>query len=155
MISKDNVKKLPDGLFGGKDTIWLDVDSGDIIWSFQTMHHDIWDYDLPAQPGLYSVWRNGKHHDVVAQVTKTGLVFVLDRDTGKPFLPIEERPVPQSAVTGEYLSPTQPFPVKTPPMVPSSITANDAFGLTWFDRKACAKRIAQANAQGLFTPPST
>ena len=132
----------------------LNIDNGDIAWSFQTVHHDIWDYDLPAQPGLYSVWRGGRSHDVVAQVTKTGLVFVLDRDTGKPFLPIEERPVPQTAVTGEYLSPTQPFPVKTPPIVPSSITPNDAFGLSWFDQTACAKRIAQADANGLFTPPS-
>ncbi|MXY05538.1 MAG: PQQ-binding-like beta-propeller repeat protein, partial [Gammaproteobacteria bacterium] len=96
----------------------LDGLTGNLRWSFQTVHHDIWDYDVPAQPGLYSVWQDGQLHDVVAQVTKTGFVFVLDRDTGEPFLPVEERPVPQAAVPGEWLSPTQPFPVATPPLVP-------------------------------------
>ena len=68
----------------------LSADDGNLVWGFQTVHHDSWDYDLPAQPGLYSVWRDGAVHDVVAQVTKTGLLFVLDRVTGEPFLPIEE-----------------------------------------------------------------
>jgi quinoprotein glucose dehydrogenase len=108
----------------------LDGQTGAVRWSFQTVHHDIWDYDVPAQPGLYSVWRDGAAHDVVAQVTKTGLVFVLDRGTGEPFLPIEERTVPQGAIDGESLSPTQPFPVLTPPIVPSAIAAEDAFGIT-------------------------
>ena len=132
----------------------LDGSTGAVRWSFQTVHHDIWDYDVPAQPGLYSVWRDGRLHDVVAQVTKTGFVFVLDRDTGKPFLPVEERPVPQTAVPGEWLSPTQPFPAATPPLVPNRLTAEDAFGLTLFDRLACRSRIAGAVADGLFTPPS-
>jgi quinoprotein glucose dehydrogenase len=73
----------------------LDGATGRVVWSFQTVHHDVWDYDLPAQPGLYTVWRDGQAHDVVAQVTKTGLVFVLDRDTGEPFLPVIERAVPR------------------------------------------------------------
>jgi quinoprotein glucose dehydrogenase len=129
-------------------------DAGEVVWSFQTVHHDVWDYDLPAQPGLYSIWKNGKSHDVVAQVTKTGLGFVLDRDTGEPFLPVEERPVPQTVVTGEVLSPTQPFPVLTPPVVPSGLSGDDAFGITWFDRRICKKLIEESLAQGLFTPPS-
>lgn len=128
--------------------------TGDVIWSFQTVHHDVWDYDVPAQPGLYSVWKDGAAHDVVATVTKTGLVFVLDRDTGKPFLPIEERAVPQGGVDGEVLSPTQPFPAATPPIVPSTLSADDAFGITWFDKRACAKEIELSRAEGLFTPPS-
>ena len=132
----------------------LDGPTGRVRWSFQTVHHDIWDYDVPAQPGLYSVWRDGRPHDVVAQVTKTGFVFVLDRDTGKPFLPVEERPVPQAAVAGEWLSPTQPFPVATPPLVSNRLAAEDAFGLTLFDRLACRNRIADSVADGLFTPPS-
>jgi quinoprotein glucose dehydrogenase len=132
----------------------LNGETGEIVWSFQTVHHDIWDYDLPAQPGLYTVWRDGQPHDVVAQVTKTGLVFVLDRDTGEPFLPIEERAVPQDGAPGEYLSPTQPFPAATPPIVPNRLSPEDAFGLTWLDRRYCAGEISKARAEGLFTPPS-
>ena len=132
----------------------LDGETGQVRWSFQTVHHDVWDYDLPSQPGLYSVWRDGRLHDVVAQVTKTGLVFVLDRDTGAPFLPIEERPVGQMGASGEALSRTQPFPLKPPPLVPNRLSPDDAFGLTWFDRQACRKRIEGSLADGLFTPPS-
>lgn len=142
------------------DNRWADSvvalhgDTGEVAWAFQTVHHDVWDYDLPAQPGLYSVWKDSTVHDVVVQVTKTGFVFVLDRDTGEPFLPVEERPAPQGAVEGESLSPTQPFPVLTPPLVPNAITPDDAFGITWFDRRQCRDRIASARAEGLFTPPS-
>lgn len=132
----------------------LDGETGELRWSFQTVHHDIWDYDLPAQPGLYSVWRDGALHDVVAQVTKTGFVFVLDRDTGKPFLPVEERAVPQNAESGEWLSPTQPFPVNPPPIVPNVLSPDDAFGITLFDRQHCRNQIDEAVADGLFTPPS-
>ena len=91
---------------------------------------------------------------MVAQVTKTGFVFVLDRATGEPFLPIEERPVNQAGAPGEALSPTQPYPAVTPPVVPSQLSPDDAFGITWFDRRACRQRIAGARAEGLFTPPS-
>jgi quinoprotein glucose dehydrogenase len=132
----------------------LHVDSGEVAWSFQTVHHDVWDYDLASQPGLYSVWKDGRSNDVVAQPTKTGFIFVLDRDTGEPFLPVEERPVPQNGARGERLSPTQPFPVEPPPLVPDRVTADDAFGITWFDKRQCRKRIEESLAQGLFTPPS-
>ena len=132
----------------------LEAATGEVRWSFQTVHHDIWDYDVPAQPGLYSVWRDGALHDVVAQVTKTGFVFVLDRDTGEPFLPVKERPVPQTGAPGEWLSPTQPFPVVPPPIVPNRLSPDDAFGFTLFDRLSCRARIADSVADGLFTPPS-
>jgi len=132
----------------------LDVHTGKVVWSFQTVHHDVWDYDLPAQPGLYTIWQDDKPRDVVAQVTKTGMLFVLDRDTGEPVLAVEERAVPQSGVTGEVLSPTQPFPVKTPPIVPHELTSDDAFGITWFDKNQCRKKIAAANHDGIYTPPS-
>jgi len=132
----------------------LNVDDGEVVWSFQTVHHDVWDYDLPAQPGLYSVWKDGAIHDVVAQVTKTGMLFVLDRDTGEPFLPVEERAVLDTTVAGEVLSPTQPFPVLTPPIVPNMLTPDDAFGITWFDKRQCRNMIANSLSQGLFTPPS-
>lgn len=132
----------------------LDGENGTVAWHFQTVHHDVWDYDLPAQPGLYQVWRDGEAHDVVAQVTKTGLVFVLDRDTGKPFLPIEERAVPQGGVAGERLSPTQPFPVRTPPVVPDRLDPGDAFGVTLWDKLACKSKLEKLRGEGLFTPPT-
>ena len=133
----------------------LNAESGEVVWHFQTVHHDVWDYDLPSQPGLYQVWRDDELHDVVAQVAKSGLVFVLDRDTGKPFLPVEERPTPQAGVPGEFLSPTQPFPVTTPPIVPNQLRSNDAFGITLWDKLACVSRLRSLRKEGLFTPPST
>lgn len=133
----------------------LDAATGEVVWHYQLVHHDVWDYDLPSQPGLYQVWRDGKAHDVVAQVSKMGLVFVLDRDTGKPFLPIEERPVPQAdAVAEERLSPTQPIPVNTPPLIPTDLEPEDAFGITLWDKRACAAKIAKLSRHGLYTPPS-
>lgn len=133
----------------------LHGETGELQWSFQTVHHDIWDYDLPAQPGLYSIWSDGELHDVVAQVTKTGLVFVLDRDTGEPFLPVEERPVPQNAEAGEWLSATQPFPIHPPPIVPNELSPDDAFGITLIDQQHCRRQIDEAVAEGLYTPPPT
>ncbi|HPE47737.1 MAG TPA: pyrroloquinoline quinone-dependent dehydrogenase [Hyphomonas sp.] len=131
----------------------LDAETGAVVWHFQTVHHDVWDYDLPAQPGLYQIWRDGTPHDVVTQTTKTGLVFVIDRDTGAPFLPVEERPVPQDGAAGEALSPTQPFPV-TPPIVPNTLKPGDAFGVTLWDKMNCASRFRGLRADGLFTPPT-
>ena len=132
----------------------LDGESGAVVWAFQTVHHDVWDYDVPAQPMLAQVRRGGRVHDVVAQVTKTGLVFVLDRATGRPFLPIEERRVPQGGVDGERLSPTQPFPASTPPLVPDRMGPWDAFGITLWDRLACANAVRNLRRGGLYTPPS-
>lgn len=132
----------------------LDAETGAVRWHFQTVHHDLWDYDVPAQPGLYDVWRDGTLHPVVAQVTKTGLVFVLDRETGEPFLPVEERPVPQGAVAGEVLSPTQPFPTLTPPVVPNQVDPADAFGITLWDKLTCKNLLGSLRGEGLFTPPS-
>ena len=129
----------------------LNGETGEVAWAYQTVHHDVWDYDLPAQPGLYTVWVDGEARDVVAQATKTGLVFVLDRDTGEPVLPVTETRVPQNGAPGEALSPTQPMPA-TPPIVPNRVAPEDAFGLTWFDRHACRQALAGARADGLFTP---
>lgn len=132
----------------------LDAASGNVRWHFQTVHHDVWDYDLPAQPSLVTLQRDGKPLDVVVQVAKTGLVFVLDRDTGKPVFEVEERPVPQGGVLGEVLSRTQPFPVAPPPLVPQKLSADDAWGLTFWDRNICREKIAAARSEGIFTPPS-
>ena len=126
----------------------LNGKTGQVAWHFQTVHHDVWDYDLPAQPGLYQVWRDGKAHDVVAQVTKTGLVFVLNRDTGKPFLPVEERSVPQGGVKGELLSPTQPFPTKhTCRLSRTRLMQANAFGVTLWDKWACASPSSEEPAR--------
>jgi quinoprotein glucose dehydrogenase len=132
----------------------LNVEDGAVHWAYQIVHHDVWDYDLPAQPGLYTVWRDGEAHDIVAQVTKTGHVFVLDRDTGKPFLPVTEKQIPATDIEGEVLSLTQPIPDAPPQLVPSRIKPGDAFGLTWFDKRACESRLSGLRAEGLFTPPT-
>lgn len=132
----------------------IEATSGKVRWHFQTVHHDVWDYDLPAQPSLVTLQRAGKAVDAVVQVTKQGFVFVLDRDTGKPVFEVEERPVPQDGAAGEFLSPTQPFPVAPPPLVPQMLTADDAWGLTYWDRKACRDKIAAARSEGIYTPPS-
>lgn len=133
----------------------LRAQTGEVAWAFQTVHHDVWDYDVPAQPALLTITAVDGPHDVVALVAKAGLLFVLDRDAGKPFLPVEERPTPQEgAAPGETLSPTQPFPTATPPLVPTTVKSRDAFGLTWFDKRICAKAIKSLRADGLYTPPT-
>ncbi len=134
----------------------LHIDTGQVAWSFQITHHNVWDYDVPAQPTLATVTNKGQTRDAVVQTTKQGLVFTLDRDTGKPIIPVEERKVPQQgAVPGEQLSATQPFPVAPRPLAPTHIKPDDAFGLTFWDRGACRDKIAQALNEGIYTPPST
>ncbi len=132
----------------------LNGSTGEVVWHFQTVHHDVWDYDLPAQPSLVTLQRSEGPVDVVVQVAKTGFVFVLNRETGEPIFGVEERPVPQNGVEGEWLSPTQPYPVAPPALVPQTIAPNDAWGLTPWDRGACRDAIASYRSEGLFTPPS-
>ena len=132
----------------------LKSETGALVWAFQTVHHDVWDYDNPAQPTLATIEVDGAMRDVVIQPTKQGFVFVLNRDTGKPIFPVEERPVPQGGVEGEALSPTQPFPTHIPPLVPQKLSADDAYGFTPWDRGACHDAIAAARSEGLYTPPS-
>ncbi|MBU1359255.1 MAG: pyrroloquinoline quinone-dependent dehydrogenase [Gammaproteobacteria bacterium] len=133
----------------------LRVADGSRAWAFQVVKHDVWDYDVAAQPALATLHIDGRPRDVVVEATKQGLVFVLDRDTGLPVFPVEERPVPQGAVPGDVLSATQTFPVGMPALVPSELKAQDAFGFTFFDRGACRDRIAALRNEGLYTPPST
>ena len=118
------------------------------------MHHDIWDYDVPAQPTLVDLRLGERTVPAVAQVTKMGLTFVLNRETGQPVWPVEERPVPQQPVAGEYLSPTQPFPTHLPALIHTPITPDDAWGLTFWDRGVCKDRIAALRNEGIYTPPS-
>ena len=128
--------------------------TGTVAWHFQTVHHDLWDYDVPAQPTLATLHRPEGDVDAVLQATKMGHVFVLDRDTGEPLFPVEERPVPQGGVPGEVLSPTQPFPVKPPPLGGRTLSPDDAWGLTPWDRGWCRDRIEALRFEGIFTPPS-
>jgi quinoprotein glucose dehydrogenase len=132
----------------------LDAATGAVKWAFQTVHHDVWDYDVPAQPLLATITKDGTQRDVVIAVTKMGLVFTLDRETGEPVFPVEERAVPQSGVDGEFLSPTQPFPIAPKPLAPSTIGPKDVYGLTPWDKGDCARQVREAHHEGLFTPPS-
>jgi quinoprotein glucose dehydrogenase len=133
----------------------LKIESGEVAWSFQTSHHDLWDYDVASQPTLGRVTYQGKSVDAVLQPTKQGLLFTLDRETGKPVIPVEERKVPQGGAPGEKLSPTQPFPIAPKPLAPNRISADDAFGLTFWDRGKCRAMIKGARNEGIYTPPST
>ena len=133
----------------------LHVADGSVAWSFQTTHHDVWDYDIPAQPTLGTVTYNGKTVEAVLQPTKQGLLFTVNRDTGLAVIPVIERRVPQGGAPGEQLSPTQPIPIAPAPLAPSRIRPQDAFGLTFWDRGKCSDMIAAARHDGLYTPPST
>lgn len=132
----------------------LRASTGKVVWHFQVVHHDLWDYDVPSQPMLITMKRNGREIPAVAVGTKIGHIFVLHRETGKPLFPVEERPVPQSDVPGEEASPTQPFPKLPPSIVPQKLSEADAWGITEADRDACRKLIKAARSEGVFTPPS-
>jgi quinoprotein glucose dehydrogenase len=132
----------------------LRAKTGELVWGFQLVHHDLWDFDTAAPPLLTTVRHDGQDVPVVIQGNKSGLLYVLNRDTGKPVFPVEERPVPQSDVPGEVTSPTQPFPVAPPPLSAQTLSADQAWGPTPEDREACRKTIAQLRNEGIFTPPS-
>jgi quinoprotein glucose dehydrogenase len=132
----------------------LRAKTGEIAWHYQTVHHDLWDYDVPAQPVLTEVVRDGATLPVVVQATKMGMLFVLHRDTGVPVFPVEERPVPQTDVPGEQTSPTQPFPTAPPSLIPHTLRPEDAWGVTPLDRKSCRDQIAALRNDGIYTPPS-
>jgi quinoprotein glucose dehydrogenase len=128
--------------------------TGELVWGFQLVHHDLWDYDSASPPLLATLQHDGKNLPVVIQGNKTGFLFVLNRDTGVPVFPVEERPVPQTDVPGEVTSPTQPFPSAPPSVVPQKLSAEDAWGITPEDREVCRERLKSLRNDGLFTPPS-
>jgi quinoprotein glucose dehydrogenase len=132
----------------------LKAKTGERVWHFQTTHHDLWDYDLAAPPLLASVKHNGKMIDAVVQGTKTGFVFVLNRDTGVPLFPVEEKPMPASDIAGEAISPTQPVPSKPPALVPQQLTEKDLWADDPKHYAACLKRFRELRNNGLYTPPS-
>jgi quinoprotein glucose dehydrogenase len=132
----------------------LHARTGEIAWGFQLVHHDLWDYDTAAPPLLTTLRYHGEDVPVVIQGNKTGFLYVLNRETGKPVFPVEERQVPHSDVPGELASPTQPFPVAPPPLTPQRISPEDAWGLTPQDRETCRNWIQGLRNEGIFTPPS-
>jgi quinoprotein glucose dehydrogenase len=138
----------------GDSLVALDARTGERKWHFQTVHHDLWDYDLAAPPVLVTLAREGRPVDAVAQATKQGFVFVLDRETGAPLFPVEERPVPASDLPGERAWPTQPVPLAPPPLVPQRLALGDLYAGSPEHLEACRKRLAELRNDGLFTPPS-
>jgi quinoprotein glucose dehydrogenase len=129
--------------------------SGRPVWNFQMIHHDLWNYDPVAQPILTTLRRGLRSHPVVVQLTKSGYAWVLDRLTGAPWFGYEERPVPGDGVPGEVLSPTQPFPLAPPALVPTTLTPEDAWGPSSEERSACREKLKQLRTGPQYTPPST
>jgi glucose dehydrogenase len=134
----------------------LDAKTGKRLWHYQTVHHDLWDYDIPLAPKLMTITKDGKDIPVVVQATKQGFIFVLDRKTGVPVWPVEERPVPQSDVPGEKTSPTQPFPTWPEPFTrQGKITEADINPFIPEADKVKARALLKtARNDGIFTPPS-
>ncbi len=134
--------------------IALKAETGERVWDFQTVRHDVWDRDLVAPPSLVTVRRNGRLVDAVAQTTKGGFVFVFDRETGKPLFPVEYRKVPASDVNGEVLAGTQPFPLKPPPYARQMLTEDLVTDRTPEAHAAVLERLRKLRNRGQFTPPS-
>ncbi len=145
--------RIGSNLFGNC-LLAIDAATGAYIWHFQTVHHDIWDYDLPTAPNLVQVKKNGKLIDAVAQPSKMGFIYVLDRETGEPIFPVEERPVPASKMPKEEAWPTQPFPSLPKPFIRQSMTAKDLVQFSLESRQANQKTLESLWSEGLFTPPS-
>ena len=128
--------------------------TGELAWAFQTVHHDLWDYDNASPPALVTLTRHDRPAPVVLQATKTGMLFVLDRETGVPHFPVEERAVPASDITLEEAARTQPFTTATPPLSPHALALDEVWGATEADRAACRAAIAGLRNEGIFTPPA-
>lgn len=133
----------------------LDAKTGKRIWHFQTVHHDLLDRDLPAPPNLLTVTHEGKKIDAVAQITKSGLVFLLNRETGEPLFPVEERPVPGSDLNGEEAWPTQPFPQAPLPFSPQIFTTNEITNISSESHTYVSNILAKTRTGKPFIPPST
>jgi quinoprotein glucose dehydrogenase len=133
----------------------LDAATGAVRWAQQLVHHDLWDYDVPAQPVLMNLRRDGVDVPAVVQATKMGMLFVFHRETGAPLFEVTERPAPQDGAPGEVLSPTQPFSALPPLVDHGPLTADDAWGLTFWDRGRCAALLDRYRSDGIYTPPTT
>jgi quinoprotein glucose dehydrogenase len=139
----------------GNCLLALDAASGKLIWHYQLVHHDLWDYDLPAPPNLLTVTHGGKEIDAVAQITKMGMVFLFNRETGEPLFPIEERPVPTSSLLGEEVWSTQPFPAKPPPFSRHRFTEEDVTDISPEANKFVRDKIKNAKFGSIYIPPDT
>lgn len=146
------VERKGDNLYANC-VVALNAATGKHIWHFQTVHHDLWDYDLPAPPALITINKDGKPTDAVAQITKQGFVFVFNRETGVPLFPVEERKVPVSHMPGEVASPTQPFPVKPKPFARQLITEADLSNYSPAGHDSLVKQFRAMRYEGLFSPP--
>jgi len=133
----------------------LDAATGKLVWHQQLVHHDLWDFDLSAQPALVDVEVQGIPVPAVTQATKSGMLYVFERTKGRPLFPITERPVPRSLVPGEQASPTQPFSSLPSLVSQAPLQAQDAWGVTFWDRGRCRDAIASHRNDGIFTPPDT
>jgi quinoprotein glucose dehydrogenase len=143
-----------DNLFG--DTlVCVKAETGERVWHFQHVHHGLWDYDLPAAPVLANITVDGRPIKALAQITKQGFCWVLDRETGAPVWPIEERPVPQSTVPGEKTSPTQPFPTRPAPYAPQGLSEEELIDFTPELREEARRLLEAYHAGPLYTPPAT
>ena len=131
----------------------LEAKTGQVRWMFQTTHHDLWDYDVPAQPLLYDIYNgDGTATPALAQVTKQGEIFLLNRETGLPISAVEERPVPQGNADGERYSATQPFSVGMPSVGSQTLRESDMWGMTPLDQLLCRIQFKQMRYQGVYTP---
>ena len=142
-----------DNLFANS-LIALRAATGERVWHFQFVRHDLWDRDIPAQPSLVTVKRDGRLVDAVAQTTKSGHVFVFDRERGTPLFPIEYRPAPETDVVGEKIAATQPFPLKPPPFARQRLTEEMVTRRTPAAHKAVLEWLRSLRNEGPFTPPS-
>ncbi len=146
-------ERLGDNLFANS-IVALRADTGEHVWHFQTVHHDLWDYDVASPPLLFDIHRDGKTIPAIAVGSKTANLFILNRETGEPIFGVEERPVPKSDVPGEVAAATQPFPVKPAPLSAQQMTVGDAFGVDDADRSYCRAEIGKLRTGGIFMPPS-
>ncbi len=142
-----------DGLFG-TSVIALDVQTGERVWHFQTVHHDIWNFDNPTAPVTLDVTVDGRPREIVVQTTKQGWAYTFDRATGEPIWPIEERPVPQSEVPGEQLSPTQPMPTRPAAYEMQGLTEDDLIDFTPELRAEALEIVQRYRIGPIFNPPS-
>lgn len=146
-------ERLGDGLYANC-VLAIEAATGKLLWHFQTVKHDVWDMDISSPPVCVTVERDGKKIDAVAQTTKTGFVFVFERETGKPLFPIEEKPVlTNTAIRGEKLAPTQPFPMVPKPFARQKLVAADLNTMV-SDSAEIRERFSQYRSEGIFTPPS-
>ena len=145
--------KRPGNNLYANSLIVLRAATGELVWHYQVLHHDLWDWDVPTSPILAEITRDGERVPVVMQLTKQGMVFTFHRYTGEPFFEIEERPVPTDGMPYDQVAPTQPFPVRPPPLVKHGISPEDAWGITPYDRGKCREMIESMRHGPIYTPP--